>query len=243
MPQTLTPAPAAAEPSADLPVKTPSREIDRASLLSQAREIVLADDVTRKIAARDELEARGAGPAEEKPAPAAPPADSEKDGGAPSPKGTKTESADQPATDQAKKKSPDAAGDAKKSIDARARAKALKNAAEDALADASRTEEFAFDDLAGGARVLEVNTNPLTALWKERVADATDKQEQRRDAYAYVVSQTAVSLESPVEHELLERILDRELARQPHDLPWAKRALALARLLGESASRAEPRRR
>jgi hypothetical protein len=56
------------------------------------------------------------------------------------------------------------------------------------------------------------------------------------DSIAAVGTRALVKPDSPVEHELLLRILDAHLARNTNDIEWARRAVALERLIDSKAA-------
>ncbi len=97
-----------------------------------------------------------------------------------------------------------------------------------------------FDTEPPGANVLRVTQRAdgtdARAQWVARLEDKSGANgadfARRAGSTAAVASLSAVALDDPAQRERLLQILDRELARTPQDLAWAKRVIALARALG-----------
>jgi hypothetical protein len=225
--------------------KTPALDrgdlaITRANLLNMAHEEIrvasTAHYLARNTAKRDELDkAKGGAMKDDAPAPASPPAnDEERPDETPRRLQSKPDAAGAPgkkASAEPVEKKPADAADAKK---------AEKVEKAQAPADPEPLKQADFDTEPPGTLVLRVTQRAegtdVRGFWVEK----TDKDQAGANlaglsGTAAVTSLGAVTVDDPAQHDRLLQILDRELAREPHDLPWAKRVLALARAIGVDA--------
>jgi hypothetical protein len=230
--------------------KTPAPDrgdlaMTRRALLSVAHEQVRVDSAAHYLArnsaaGEEELEkeldkSKGGTLKNDAPAPAPPAAnDDAKRDEAPRRAQSKPGAAGVPAkkalaepTEKTEKKPADAeTADAKK-----ARAKA------EAPADPEPLKQTDFDTEPPGTLVLRVTQRAegtdVRGFWVEK----TGKDEAGANNFAGLsataaVTSLAVTIDDPAQRDRLLQILDRELAREPHDLLWAKRVLALANAIG-----------